>query len=567
MPKDPFSNDNFERLQRTWQEYVNRPLEFVTRFWPQITLAPYQAEIIESVVKSDETWVHSANGMGKSFIAALTVVWWFCTRCAKVVTSSTTEEQLHHVLWGEIDHLLRTAKDNGDPYDFQLQRSQLRLWLPSQGRDRGPQRKFYTLGQVAAQVESFQGHHLPTLDDGTGTVLFVFEEASALETEFYEAATSQAHRILAIGNPLRSTGIFYEKCRAGDQRHPDGSGRLYRKVIHVSGEQSPNVLFARSHIAAGRAGPPPVVAPGILTYADFQARQANLPPDKVRTRLLGLFPDEADERLFPSEWLDIAQKLGAELQRLIAIVEAERAAVNERDDDGLPRSRSGIHYRFDHPYSLGIDVASGGGDETVWVVLGRYGVREIVAKRTPDTSEITGVTLRLTRKYHIWPGAVAFDAGGGGQQIADNISDRENWGLRIVAFGEAARKPAMYRNRRAELYGELRNALEPKRRARAMLKLPAEQWPPKKRFLSIPPDDAKLREELAVLPKSYDGDGRLRLPPKSRSRGGDRREPAVRELLGGRSPDRADALVLALYAWDWVRAYVDATRITRPLIW
>ncbi|HVC95499.1 MAG TPA: hypothetical protein VND64_17520 [Pirellulales bacterium] len=488
-------------------------------------------------------------------------------RCAKVVTSSTTEEQLHHVLWGEIDHLLRTAKDNGDPYDFQLQRSQLRLWLPSQGRDRGPQRKFYTLGQVAAQVESFQGHHLPTLDDGTGTVLFVFEEASALETEFYEAATSQAHRILAIGNPLRSTGIFYEKCRAGDQRHPDGSGRLYRKVIHVSGEQSPNVLFARSHIAAGRAGPPPVVAPGILTYADFQARQANLPCDKVRTRLLGLFPDEADERLFPSEWLDIAQKLGAELQRLIAIVEAERAAANERDDGGLPTSRSGIPYRFDHPYSIGIDVASGGGDETVWVVLGRYGVREIVAKRTPDTSEITGVTMRLTRKYHIWPGAVAFDAGGGGQQIADNISDRERWDLRIVAFGETARKPAMYRNRRAELYGELRNALEPKRLARAMLKLPVERWPPKKRCLSIPPDDAKLREELAVLPKSYDGDGRLRLPPKSRSPGGDRREPTVRELLGGRSPDRADALVLALCGWDWMRAYVDATRITRPLIW
>ncbi|HVC95504.1 MAG TPA: hypothetical protein VND64_17545 [Pirellulales bacterium] len=70
-----------------------------------------------------------------------------------------------------------------------------------------------------------------------------------------------------------------------------------------------------------------------------------------------------------------------------------------------------------------------------------------------------------------------------------------------------------------------------------------------------------------MLPKSYDGDGRLRLPPKSRSPGGDRREPMVRELLGGRSPDRADALVLALHGWNWVRAYVDATRITRPLIW
>ncbi|HEV3003940.1 MAG TPA: hypothetical protein VGX78_05735 [Pirellulales bacterium] len=392
------TNDNhhtLDQLQRAWQQYVTRPLDFVTRFWPRIKLAPYQAEILESVVNNHETWVHSANQMGKSFIAAMTVVWWFCTRCAKVVTSSATEEQLNHVLWGEIDHLLRTAQDGGDAYDFQLQRSQLRLWLPSQGLQKTPLRKYYTLGQVAAQVESFQGHHLPPLDDGTPTVLFVFEEASALETEFYEAATSQAHRMLAIGNPLRSTGIFYEKCRAGDQRHPDGTGRAYRKVIHVSGEHSPNVLFARSHIASGRPGPPPVVVPGILTHADFLARQANWPPDKVRTRLLGQFPDEADERLFPSEWLDLAQQLGAALQKRGAGSaecgaerdEAEGQLRAPRSASGHPRSGSALP---DRPYALGVDVASGGADETAWVVLGRYGVREIVAKRTPNTAEIAG---------------------------------------------------------------------------------------------------------------------------------------------------------------------------------
>ena len=45
-----------------------------------------------------------------------------------------------------------------------------------------------------------------------------------------------------------------------------------------------------------------------------------------------------------------------------------------------------------------------------------------------------------------------------------------------VSFGGfAPESGSMYRNRRAELYGELRNALEPKRRAREMLKLPAER--------------------------------------------------------------------------------------------
>ncbi|HEV3003941.1 MAG TPA: hypothetical protein VGX78_05740 [Pirellulales bacterium] len=124
-------------------------------------------------------------------------------------------------------------------------------------------------------------------------------------------------------------------------------------------------------------------------------------------------------------------------------------------------------------------------------------------------------------------------------------------------------------NRRTELYGELRKALEPKRRLRQLLSVPAAQWTRKQRCVSLPPDDGRLREELAVLPKRYDGEGRLRLPSKSRigARSGERREPTIRELLGGRSPDRADALVLAYYAWEDNRETRSLMRVNRPLIW
>jgi hypothetical protein len=218
---------------------------------------------------------------------------------------------------------------------------------------------------------------------------------------------------------------------------------------------------------------------------------------------------------------------------------------------------------------LGVDVASGGADETVWVVLGRYGVREIVARRTPDTSEIAGMTRRLMRRWRIVPGAVAFDAGGGGKQIADALADRFGWEVLIVEFAAAPYQPSVYKNRRAELYGELRKAFEPKARVRRMLEVPAGEWTRKQHCLSLPPDAGQLREELAVLPKRYDGEGRLRLPPKSRVRGGggDQREPTVRELLGGRSPDRADALALAYYAWDDRRQYRAAMRVNHPLVY
>ena len=254
--------------------------------------------------------------------------------------------------------------------------------------------------------------------------------------------------------------------------------------------------------------------------------------------------------MFPGEWLDIAQQLGRLLR--------------ERPADP-PRTR-----RFDRFFAMGVDVASGGADETVWVVLGRYGVREIVAKRTPDTSVIANITVRLMRRYDIRAGGVAFDAGGGGQQIVDGLRSRYGVELRLVEFGAKSRIPAVYLNRRAELYGELRKALEPKPRVRRMLEVPAAQWTRKQHCLALPPDEGLLREELAVLPKCYDGEGRLRLPPKSRSRGGGdhgEHEPSVRELLGGRSPDRADALALAWYAHFMYRDYLSLVHIRHKLIW
>jgi hypothetical protein len=136
-------------------------------------------------------------------------------------------------------------------------------------------------------------------------------------------------------------------------------------------------------------------------------------------------------------------------------------------------------------------------------------------------------------------------------------------------FAATPIRPAEYRNRRTELYGELRKALEPKRRIRAMLGVPAERWTQKQRCLSLPPDDGLLREELAVLPKLFDSEGRLRMPPKTRSRfmPGERREPTVRELLDGRSPDRADALALAWFAWDENREIRSLRTVDGPLVY
>lgn len=537
-----------EKLARRWAEYRQDPVLFVRTFWPEFRLAPYQKQILESVRDNNETWVPSANKMGKTFIAAQTALWWFLTRNSKVVTSSTTEYQLVRILWGEIGHLLQQMKLGG--YRFRLERKHLCISLAREEGQRDSQGKYYLIGQVTAQVESFQGHHLEKMADGTPTVLFIFEEASGLEREFYEAATSQAHRLLAIGNPLRARGIFFEKCRAKDERHPDHLDRLFRKVIHVSGDDSPNVQYARRHRELGRPGKPRIIVPGILTFEEYQERLHNWAPDKVRTRLLGQFEDESEEKFFPVEWVDQAQQLGSML----------------REHTARRRHR----HRFGAPYALGVDVAQGGRDETVWVVLGRFGVREIVARQTPNTSAIAGRTLQLMRRYRIRDCAVAFDTGGGGKQIADYLRDRQGLeNLSDIAFGAKAFDSAEYPNRRAELYGELRKALEPCGRLKRMLRCSPSEWTKKQWCVALPPDDGLLRDELLVLPKLHDSEGRLRLPPKQKrvQQTTGPQEPTIRELLGGRSPDRADALVLAYYAWQRLREWQSLERVHGPLIY
>lgn len=531
----------------------NDPCRFVADVWPHVKLASYQAAILRSVRDNTETFVPSSNESGKSFSAGLCSLWFFCTRRAKVITSSTTEGQLENVLWGEIDHLLRTAS-----IDFGLMRKHLQITLSDESGE--AEQKHYLKGLVTNVVESFQGHHLATLPDGSPTVFFLFEEASGTDEEFYRAATSQAHRILMIGNTLRANGIFAEKCQAGDMRHatghPDERRGLYRKIIRVRADDSPNVAAGKRWQAEGRPGHVPQIVPGIISWQQYLERRANWPPQEQRMRLDAEFPGDGNEKLFPDDWLDIAMRLG----RAVANNNAERTK----------KKRTG------RPYAMGIDVSFGGGDKTVWTVVGKYGVRYVEARDTPDTTEISGRTIRLMKRFGIADYAVAFDSGGGGKQIADAMRGRGLEGVVDIGFGEAPDNRKEYRNRRSELYGELRKALMPKfdeagnltAMLGAMLQRPPERWLPRWHCFSIPDDLGDLVRDLSVLPLSYDEEGRLRLPPKDRksSKVTNRTEKTVRELLGGRSPDYGDSCVLAWFAYRRMQAEREAREIDGDLV-
>ncbi len=199
--------------------------------------------------------------------------------------------------------------------------------------------------------------------------------------------------------------------------------------------------------------------------------------------------------------------------------------------------------------------------ETSWCVIDEYGVMESVSYPTPNTSDIAKQTLYLMKKHNLQPQSVMFDRGGGGKQVADQLRDMGFY-VQTVGFGEKVMpKPKRglttikhqienkedaysFVNRRVEMYWRLSELLDP-------------SLPPKNGVgFGIPDKDTELRKQLAPIPKKYGKEGEMWLPPKNK-KDPNSKEKTLREIIGC-SPDRADALVMALYCRDYATKRVTA---------
>jgi len=96
-----------------------------------------------------------------------------------------------------------------------------------------------------------------------------------------------------------------------------------------------------------------------------------------------------------------------------------------------------------------------------------------------------------------------------------------------------------YTNRRAEMYGELREVLDPNGGLGVDRKVIGGP-----NGFAIPRECVELRRQLAPIPLVYDEEGRLKLPPKNRVSENSKQKSLV-EILGC-GPDDADSCVLAV---------------------
>lgn len=503
----------------------HNPIEFARLLWPDVTFYDKQRQVIESVRDNSETVVPAGNELGKDFVSGFICVWYFLVNHpVRIVTTSVNDDHLR-VLWGEIGRFIDTAavplrSIDGGP--LICNHREIKKVIESE-RDSFS----YMIGKVSEKGEGLQGHHA----DNT---LFVIDEASGVDDVAYKMGSTWADKILIIGNPWPCENFFKKavigqigtKDRGGDIWNEDEK-RFYRKVIQIGAKDSPNVKFAEREIAAGKKPSNERILPGVKTWSDYKRNLALWDPLQIYVSLGGKFYEGDEIKLIPNEWLNIA---------------AQRA----KDESFKKAERS-----------LGIDTAEGG-DNTVYTIMDRYHVIDMISHKTPDTSVIITYALGLMRDHQVKPENVLLDRGGGGKQHADRM---RSGGYRVgtVSFGEAASDPKKhargmktrefrqdvdeirqtYLNRRAEMYGMLREALRPDS---------LEPLAISERILDKPRADGKatLRGQLTTIPLLYDAEGKLFLPPKKVLESGSKKVSLIAMI--GCSPDEADSLVVANFA-------------------
>ena len=287
-------------------------------------------------------------------------------------------------------------------------------------------------------------------------ILLVFDEASGIPEAIWDAAvgslTDENTEIiwLAFGNPLQSTGAFH-KC-FGIRSHR----WIHYNVDARTVEGTNKDLFKQL----------------VDDYGEDS--------DIVRVRVRGEFPRVSSTQFLNQDTVYKARKFRSE------------------GHQGLPRI-------------MGVDVARFGDDRTVAIMRQGRMSRLLFKNHGLSTSETAEKVIELWQKEK--PDAVVVDGDGLGAGVVDHLRYR-GFGTGLYEF-HGAEKPqdgAMYANRRAEVWGQMRDWLNEGAQI---------------------PDDPELEQELVSIQYGMNVRGQIQMEKKSDMK-----------ARGYASPDIADALAL-----------------------
>ena len=216
--------------KNAYSKYVDDPAGYASDIL-HVDWWSKQQEIARALVEHKRVFVKASHSVGKSFLAAGLVNWFFdCFSPGVCITTAPTAQQVRDVLWKEV----------------RVQRAGRPGLLPKNPRlEDAPDH--FAVGITAETGDAFQGRHAEN-------VLIVFDEATGIGGQFWDAAEGMMTGInamwLVILNPTDTATRAYEECQKTDRWH----------VIDISALEHPN-------ITAELSGLPPLF-PGAVSLAD-----------------------------------------------------------------------------------------------------------------------------------------------------------------------------------------------------------------------------------------------------------------------------------------------------------
>ena len=417
------ASDEQELMSRLWSPAIkDNPLAFVMycypwgekgtplenftgpRKWQREILLDIAEHIKQNNGKVDfdvmREAVASGRGIGKSALVSWLEHWMLTTRIgATIIVSANSESQLRSVTWAEITKWL-SMSINSHWFEVSATRVMPAKWLTELvERDLKKGTRYWGVeGRLwsAENPDAYAGVHNY---DG---VMVIFDEASGIDDSIWSVTSgffteNTPNRFwLAFSNPRRNSGYFYEAFH---------SKREFWKNRNIDARQV--------------EGTDKNVYEQIIDEYGADSVQAHV-------EVYGMFPNASDDQF-------------------ISVNVVDEAMQREKYKDNTA------------PIIIGVDPARFGSDSTVIAVRQGRDVIAIKRHKGDDTMETVGRVIEAIEEYQ--PALVNIDEGGLGAGVVDRLKE-QRYKIKGVNFGNKAKNGMMYGNKRAEMWGDMREWLK-----------------------------------------------------------------------------------------------------------
>lgn len=496
-----------------------------------------QCEIIADVFRYPVVAVKSCNAAGKSDLAsdaALTFL--MCKPNSIVITTAPTWRQVKDVLW----RYIRTKHAKAPVKLSEAQCNQVGLDLNEE---------WFAVGLSTKDSEKFFGYHA---DD----ILVIIDEASGVEEEIWigvDAVTPNLNaHVLAIGNPTNPDGRFYKMFQDPlVKKHTitvfdtpnftaNGITNVEQLVNYFTPptdleDESSQITYMMEQQKKLKSPIPALISP-MTVYRRYIQWGTEHP--MWEALIMAQFPSQASTALIP---LGLILK-SVEVWKQIKQAEKDKMFAKEVAKKPEWNIKTGTSWRY------GVDVARFGDDSTVIAPSKGGLVEKLVAWSKVDTS-ITTERIIQNISLQDFKASIRVDDIGVGGGVSDQLNklkrdnpDKYHFSVLRMNFAAGTTNPDKWFNLRTEVYDRLANMFI-------------------NHEIAIP-DDEDLVSELATIRVKYVGkDNQIKqVEPKSQ----------IKDRLK-RSPDRADALAMAMYSggsatWEHIEEKDELTQqATRPV--